>query len=188
MARDVAMGVNGVRGGGVTIGPGVRVGPDGRCRNATLGAGTVVEANSVIEGAVVGEHCQVGPFARLRPGTELAARAKVGNFVETKKSQIGEGPKVNHLSYIGDSRVGRNVNVGAGTITCNYDGVNKFQTTMKDGAFIGSNSALVAPVTIGENATVGAGSVVTKDVPDNGLAVARGQQRNVDNWPRPSKK
>ncbi|WP_101674270.1 bifunctional UDP-N-acetylglucosamine diphosphorylase/glucosamine-1-phosphate N-acetyltransferase GlmU [Alloalcanivorax mobilis] len=188
VANDVVIDVNVILEGDVTIGTGVRVGPNCLIRNATLGAGTVVEAHSVIDGAVVGEHCQVGPFARLRPGTELAARAKVGNFVETKKSQIGEGSKVNHLSYIGDSRVGRNVNVGAGTITCNYDGVNKFQTTMKDGAFIGSNSALVAPVTIGENATVGAGSVVTKDVPDNGLAVARGQQRNVDNWPRPSKK
>jgi bifunctional UDP-N-acetylglucosamine pyrophosphorylase/glucosamine-1-phosphate N-acetyltransferase len=148
-------------------------------------AGTVVDAHSVIDGAVIGEHCRVGPFARVRPGTELAAGAKIGNFVEIKKSYLGEGSKVNHLSYIGDSHIGRQVNVGAGTITCNYDGVNKFQTTLKDGAFIGSNSALVAPVTIGENATVGAGSVVTKDVPDNGLAVARGQQRNVENWPRP---
>lgn len=184
-ACDVVLDVNVILEGEVRLGEGVRVGPNCVIRNATLGAGTVVDAHSVIDGAVIGEHCRVGPFARVRPGTELAAGAKIGNFVEIKKSYLGEGSKVNHLSYIGDSHIGRQVNVGAGTITCNYDGVNKFQTTLKDGAFIGSNSALVAPVTIGENATVGAGSVVTKDVPDNGLAVARGQQRNVENWPRP---
>ena len=186
--HDVTLDINTVLVGDVVIGDRVTVGPNCLIRNARIGSGTHIEANSVVDGAVVGEECQVGPFARLRPGTELAARAKVGNFVETKKAYVGEGSKVNHLTYIGDSRIGKGVNVGAGTITCNYDGVNKFQTVMKDGAFIGSNSSLVAPVTIGENATVGAGSVVTKDVPDQGLAVARGQQRNIQNWSRPEKK
>jgi len=186
--QDVTLDINTVLVGDVEIGDRVTVGPNCLIRNARIGSGTHIEANSVVDGAVVGENCQVGPFARLRPGTELADQAKVGNFVETKKSYVGEGSKVNHLTYIGDSRIGKGVNVGAGTITCNYDGVNKFQTVMKDGAFIGSNSSLVAPVTIGENATVGAGSVVTKDVPDQGLAVARGQQRNIQNWSRPEKK
>ncbi|HAS29356.1 MAG TPA: bifunctional N-acetylglucosamine-1-phosphate uridyltransferase/glucosamine-1-phosphate acetyltransferase [Alcanivorax sp.] len=186
--QDVTLDINTVLEGDVVIGDRVTVGPNCLIRNARIGSGTHIEANSVVDGAVVGEECQVGPFARLRPGTELAAGAKVGNFVETKKAYVGEGSKVNHLTYIGDSRIGKGVNVGAGTITCNYDGVNKFQTVMKDGAFIGSNSSLVAPVTIGENATVGAGSVVTKDVPDQGLAVARGQQRNIQNWSRPEKK
>ncbi|MAK21265.1 MAG: bifunctional N-acetylglucosamine-1-phosphate uridyltransferase/glucosamine-1-phosphate acetyltransferase [Alcanivorax sp.] len=186
--QDVTLDINTVLVGDVVIGDRVTVGPNCLIRNARIGSGTHIEANSVVDGAVVGEECQVGPFARLRPGTELAAGAKVGNFVETKKAYVGEGSKVNHLTYIGDSRIGKGVNVGAGTITCNYDGVNKFQTVMKDGAFIGSNSSLVAPVTIGENATVGAGSVVTKDVPDQGLAVARGQQRNIQNWSRPEKK
>ena len=186
--QDVTLDINTVLVGDVEIGDRVTVGPNCLIRNARIGNGTHIEANSVVDGAVVGENCQVGPFARLRPGTELAAQAKVGNFVETKQSYVGEGSKVNHLTYIGDSRIGKGVNVGAGTITCNYDGVNKFQTVMKDGAFIGSNSSLVAPVTIGENATVGAGSVVTKDVPDQGLAVARGQQRNIQNWSRPEKK
>ncbi|HIK75011.1 MAG TPA: UDP-N-acetylglucosamine diphosphorylase/glucosamine-1-phosphate N-acetyltransferase [Alcanivorax sp.] len=186
--QDVTLDINTVLVGDVEIGDRVTVGPNCLIRNARIGSGTHIEANSVVDGAVVGENCQVGPFARLRPGTELADQAKVGNFVETKKSYVGEGSKVNHLTYIGDSRIGKGVNVGAGTITCNYDSVNKFQTVMKDGAFIGSNSSLVAPVTIGENATVGAGSVVTKDVPDQGLAVARGQQRNIQNWSRPEKK
>lgn len=187
VANDITVDVNVVFEGRVRLGEGVRIGPNCVIRDADIGAHTIIEAHSVIDGAVVGKHCNIGPFARLRPGTELAARARIGNFVETKKAVIGEGSKVNHLTYLGDSRVGREVNVGAGTITCNYDGVNKFETVLGDGVFIGSNSALVAPVTIGENATVGAGSVITKDVPDNGLAVARGQQRNIDNWSRPTK-
>jgi bifunctional UDP-N-acetylglucosamine pyrophosphorylase/glucosamine-1-phosphate N-acetyltransferase len=187
IASDVIIDVNVILEGDVTIDEGVVIGPNCILRDANIGAGTVIEANTLIDGAIVGENCQLGPYARLRPGTELADKAKVGNFVETKKSYIGEGSKVNHLTYIGDSQIGKGVNVGAGTITCNYDGANKFQTVMKDGAFIGSNSSLVAPVTIGENATVGAGSTITKDVDDNGLAVARGQQRNVANWQRPKK-
>ena len=188
VASDVTLDVNVILEGRVSIGPGARIGAHCVIRDAVVGAGAVVEPHSVIEGATVGDRCLVGPFARLRPGTELAAGAKIGNFVETKKSFIGEGSKVNHLTYIGDTRIGKGVNVGAGTITCNYDGANKFQTVLKDGVFVGSNSSLVAPVTVGENATVGAGSVITKDVPANGLAVARGKQRNVENWPRPTKK
>jgi bifunctional UDP-N-acetylglucosamine pyrophosphorylase/glucosamine-1-phosphate N-acetyltransferase len=132
--------------------------------------------------------CTIGPFARLRPGTELAAGVHVGNFVETKKTRIGENSKANHLSYLGDTSIGRGVNVGAGTITCNYDGVNKFATRIEDGAFIGSNSALVAPVTIGAQATIGAGSVVTKDAPAGELTVARGRQLTLAGWKRPTRK
>src|SRR5690606_33033487 len=130
---------------------------------------------------------QVGPFARVRPGSNFARKAKVGNFVETKKAVVGEGSKINHLSYVGDAELGRDVNVGAGTITCNYDGVNKFQTVMKDGAFIGSNSWLVAPGVIGSNATVGAGSTISEDVRDEALAVAPGWQKHIQAWPRPTK-
>ena len=142
----------------------------------------------MIEDSDIGPRCSVGPFARLRPGTRMAEGAKIGNFVETKKASIGARSKISHLSYVGDALLGEDVNVGAGTITCNYDGVNKFQTTIRDGAFIGSNTALVAPVEVGRNATVGAGSVVTSAVPDEALAVARGKQRNVEGWKRPQKK
>jgi bifunctional UDP-N-acetylglucosamine pyrophosphorylase/glucosamine-1-phosphate N-acetyltransferase len=157
-------------------------------KNATIGDRVVIKANSVIEGATISGHCEIGPFARLRPDTYLAPHAKIGNFVEIKKSTIGEESKVNHLSYVGDSEVGKNVNIGAGVITCNYDGANKFKTTIKDNVFVGSNAALVAPVTIGENATVGAGSVITKDVDENTLAVARGKQTQIQGWQRPTKK
>jgi bifunctional UDP-N-acetylglucosamine pyrophosphorylase / glucosamine-1-phosphate N-acetyltransferase len=172
----------------VSLGDGVQVGPNCLLKNCQLAAGTVVEANSIIEDASVGEACTIGPFARLRPGTELANGAKVGNFVETKKAKIGVGSKVNHLSYIGDAEVGDDVNIGAGTITCNYDGVNKSKTIIGDRAFIGSNSALVAPVEIGAGATVGAGSTITREVSADELAVARGKQRNISGWQRPVKK
>jgi bifunctional UDP-N-acetylglucosamine pyrophosphorylase/glucosamine-1-phosphate N-acetyltransferase len=135
----------------------------------------------------VGANAQIGPFARLRPGTELAANTKVGNFVETKKAVVGEGSKINHLSYVGDASLGRNVNVGAGTITCNYDGVNKHQTVLGDGVFVGSNTSLVAPVNVAEQATIGAGSTITRDISEGELAVARGKQRNIAGWERPKK-
>jgi bifunctional UDP-N-acetylglucosamine pyrophosphorylase/glucosamine-1-phosphate N-acetyltransferase len=135
----------------------------------------------------VAAHCQVGPFARLRPGTILHDHAKVGNFVETKNTTVGQGSKANHFTYLGDTVVGEKVNIGAGTITCNYDGVNKFKTTIDDGAFIGSNSSLVAPVNIGAGATIGAGSTITKDVPDENLAIARGKQHNLATWAKPIK-
>ncbi len=186
--RDVLIDINTIFEGQVELGEGVEVGANCIIRNASIGASTRIEANSIIDGAVVAEHAQIGPFARLRPGTELAAGSKVGNFVETKKARIGAGSKVNHLSYIGDAEVGADVNVGAGTITCNYDGVNKSKTSIGDGAFIGSNSALVAPVEIGAGATVGAGSTITKAVQDGQLAVARGKQVNLNNWPKPTKK
>ncbi|WP_231758961.1 bifunctional UDP-N-acetylglucosamine diphosphorylase/glucosamine-1-phosphate N-acetyltransferase GlmU [Microbulbifer elongatus] len=185
---DVTIDINCIFEGEVTLGDNVQIGPNCLLKNCKLAAGTVVEANSIIEDAVVGETCTIGPFARLRPGTELASGAKVGNFVETKKAKIGLGSKVNHLSYIGDAEVGEGVNIGAGTITCNYDGVNKSKTTIGDGAFIGSNSALVAPVEIGAGATIGAGSTITREVSADELAVARGKQRNISGWQRPTKK
>jgi bifunctional UDP-N-acetylglucosamine pyrophosphorylase/glucosamine-1-phosphate N-acetyltransferase len=186
--RDVLIDINCVFEGKVVLGEGVEVGPNCLIRNAVIGAGCRIEANSLIDGATVGDNAQIGPFARLRPGTELAQGGKIGNFVETKKARIGAGSKINHLTYIGDAEIGCEVNVGAGTITCNYDGVNKSLTRIGDGAFIGSNSSLVAPVEIGAGATVGAGSTVTKTVADNQLAVARGKQINLDNWARPQKK
>ncbi|MBY6190854.1 bifunctional UDP-N-acetylglucosamine diphosphorylase/glucosamine-1-phosphate N-acetyltransferase GlmU [Microbulbifer agarilyticus] len=185
---DVSIDINCVFEGDVTLGDGVKIGPNCLLKNCQLAAGTVLEANSIIEDASVGEACTIGPFARLRPGTELANGAKVGNFVETKKAKIGLGSKVNHLSYVGDAEVGEGVNIGAGTITCNYDGVNKSKTIIGDGAFIGSNSALVAPVTIGSGATIGAGSTITREVSADELAVARGKQRNIGGWQRPTKK
>ena len=144
----------------VIFGPGVRI-----------KSGSVINGFCHIEGADIGQNAQIGPFARLRPGTDLAESTKVGNFVETKKAVVGKGSKINHLSYVGDANLGENVNVGAGTITCNYDGFNKHKTTIQDGAFIGSNSALVAPVTIGAGAFLGSGGVVTDDVPDDALAL-----------------
>lgn len=186
--EDCFIDVNAVFEGEVTLGPGVLIGPNCVIRDAHIGPGCIIKANTVIEGPVTLEAgVQVGPFARLRPGTRLHPGARIGNFVETKKADIGPGSKVNHLSYIGDAVIGSGVNVGAGTITCNYDGVNKFTTTLHDGCFIGSNTSLVAPVTVGAGATVGAGSTVTKDVQAGELAVARGQQRNITGWQRPSK-
>ncbi len=188
IGKDVFLDVNIVLEGTVELAEGVIVGPNCIIKNSTIGANTHIHANSIIEDSIVGESVNVGPFARLRPGTELANKSKVGNFVETKKTYLGEGSKINHLSYVGDAVLGNNVNIGAGTITCNYDGVNKFKTEISDGVFVGSNSSLVAPVKIAENATVGAGSTVTRDVEAAQLAVARGKQRNIDNWPRPTKK
>lgn len=186
--QDVSIDVNVVLEGSVTLGENVKIGPNCVIRNASIGAGSVIEANSVIDDAVIASHCTIGPFARIRPGTELAAGAKVGNFVEIKKSRVGEGSKVNHLTYIGDAVIGQNANIGAGTITCNYDGVNKWMTHIGDDAFIGSNTALVAPVTVGKGATVGAGSTITQDVGAQQLAVERNKQRNINGWARPVKK
>jgi bifunctional UDP-N-acetylglucosamine pyrophosphorylase/glucosamine-1-phosphate N-acetyltransferase len=148
----------------------------------------VVQAHSDLEGVVSARACTIGPFARLRPGTELAEGVHVGNFVETKKTKLGRGSKANHLSYLGDSEIGASVNIGAGTITCNYDGVNKSLTKIGDGAFIGSNSSIVAPVEIGAEATIAAGSVITKDAPAGELTVARSRQEVIPGWKRPKKK
>ena len=185
--RDALIDINVIFEGEVTLGENVSIGANCIIKNSTIGDGVRVEANSLIEDSVVEAKCVIGPYARLRPGTQMAEAAKVGNFVEVKKSVIGPGSKVNHLSYIGDAEVGSEVNVGAGTITCNYDGVNKSKTTLEDGVFIGSNTALVAPVTVGKNATVGAGSVVTKNVGDDTLAIARARQTTIDGWKRPVK-
>jgi len=188
VGNDVTFDINVVIEGDVTIGNNVIIEPNCVIKDAKIGDNTVVRANSHIEGATVAQNCKVGPFARLRPGAELADEAQVGNFVEMKKSRLGKGSKASHLTYLGDAQVGDYANIGAGTITCNYDGVNKFLTEIGNGAFIGSNSSLVAPVKIGNNATVGAGSVVTRDVADEELAVARGKQRNISGWQRPQKK
>lgn len=188
VGNDVTFDINVVIEGDVTIGNNVTIEPNCVIKDAKIGDNTVIRANSHIEGATVARNCKVGPFARLRPGAELADEAQVGNFVEMKKSRLGKGSKASHLTYLGDAQVGDYANIGAGTITCNYDGVNKFLTEIGNGAFIGSNSSLVAPVKIGNNATVGAGSVVTREVADEELAVARGKQRNISGWQRPQKK
>ncbi|PMR71175.1 bifunctional UDP-N-acetylglucosamine diphosphorylase/glucosamine-1-phosphate N-acetyltransferase GlmU [Halomonas heilongjiangensis] len=186
--HDVEIDVGCVFEGDVELGEGVRIGPHCVIRDSHIGAETLVEPHSVIEGAVAAGRNRIGPFARLRPGSRLAVGAKVGNFVETKNVELGEGSKINHLSYVGDASLGRDVNVGAGTITCNYDGANKHRTEIGDEAFIGSNTALVAPVSVGKGATVGAGSTISKDVPDNALAVSRGRQISKADWPRPTKR
>jgi bifunctional UDP-N-acetylglucosamine pyrophosphorylase/glucosamine-1-phosphate N-acetyltransferase len=187
VGQDISIDVNVIVEGKVKIGSNVSIGANCILKDCTIADNAIIHPNSMIDQSKVGEQCNVGPYARLRPGSELMEQARVGNFVEMKKTTLGKGSKVNHLSYVGDAEVGDAVNIGAGTITCNYDGVNKFKTYIGDGAFIGSNSALVAPAIIGKNATVGAGSIITKEVADNELAIARAKQRNVDGWKRPIK-
>lgn len=184
--HDVEIDVGCIFEGEVELGEGVRIGAHCVIRDSHIGAETRIEPHSVIDGAVIAGHARIGPFARLRPGSRLAVGAKVGNFVETKNVEVGEGSKINHLSYVGDARLGRGVNVGAGTITCNYDGAHKHRTEIGDDAFIGSNTALVAPVSVGQGATVGAGSTISKDVADNALAVSRARQVSKADWPRPN--
>jgi bifunctional UDP-N-acetylglucosamine pyrophosphorylase / glucosamine-1-phosphate N-acetyltransferase len=186
--RDIVIDVNAVFEGVVELGDNVSIGPNAFIRDSRLGAGCVVHANTIIDGADIGPGCDLGPFARLRPGAELAEGVRIGNFVEIKKSRVGVGSKVNHLSYIGDAEIGTRVNVGAGTITCNYDGVNKHRTVIGDDAFIGSNTALVAPLAVGPGATVGAGSTLTKDAPAGELTVGRARQSTTHGWKRPVKK
>ncbi|KFN48793.1 bifunctional UDP-N-acetylglucosamine diphosphorylase/glucosamine-1-phosphate N-acetyltransferase GlmU [Arenimonas composti] len=187
VGRDVEIDVDVILEGRVRLADGVRIGPFCRLRDVDLGPGTVVAAHCDLDGVIADGAATIGPFARLRPGTGLADGVHVGNFVETKNTRLGRGSKANHLTYLGDAEIGAAVNVGAGTITCNYDGVNKWKTTIGDGAFIGSNSSLVAPVTIGEGATIGAGSVITKTAPDGMLSVARGRQVTIEGWKRPAK-
>ncbi|MCZ2721328.1 bifunctional UDP-N-acetylglucosamine diphosphorylase/glucosamine-1-phosphate N-acetyltransferase GlmU [Marinomonas sp. 15G1-11] len=184
---DCTVDINCIIEGDVTLGNGVHIGPNCHLKNCTIGDGCEIKDNTLIEDSVLEKGCVVGPFARLRPGTQLGAQAKIGNFVETKKAQIGAGSKVSHLSYIGDTVMGDEVNVGAGTITCNYDGVNKFQTHIGDRVFVGSNSSLVAPVAIDDGATIAAGSTITKAVAKDQLAFARARQTNKNNWSRPVK-
>ncbi|HZH42679.1 MAG TPA: bifunctional UDP-N-acetylglucosamine diphosphorylase/glucosamine-1-phosphate N-acetyltransferase GlmU [Lysobacter sp.] len=188
VGRDVEIDVDVVIEGRVELGDGVRIGPFCRLKDVRLGAGTEVRAHCDLEGAVVEGAAQIGPFARLRPGTVLADGVHVGNFVEAKNARLGPGSKANHLTYLGDALVGAGVNVGAGTITCNYDGANKHLTTIEDGAFIGSNTALVAPVTVGRDATIGAGSVITREAPAGKLSVARARQAVIEGWERPKKR
>ena len=185
---DVFIDVNAVFEGDVTLGDGTVIESNNLVRNSRLGPATVLHSNCHIEGAVTGSHCEIGPFARLRPGAELADNVKVGNFVEIKKSTVANGSKVNHLTYIGDAEIGEHVNVGAGTITCNYDGANKHKTVIKDGAFIGSGVELVAPVTVGRGATIGAGSTITKSTPDDKLTLERAKQLTVPGWQKPVRK
>ncbi len=185
--QDVFIDVNAIFEGDVILGDNVTIEANNLVRDSALGAGTLVHSNCHIEGASTGDNCEIGPFARLRPGAELANDVKVGNFVEIKKSTVADGSKVNHLTYIGDAEIGKGVNVGAGTITCNYDGVNKHKTVIGDGAFIGSGVELVAPVTVGKGATIGAGATLSKDAPENQLTVERAKQVTVSGWKKPSK-
>jgi bifunctional UDP-N-acetylglucosamine pyrophosphorylase/glucosamine-1-phosphate N-acetyltransferase len=185
---DVYIDVNAIFEGDVELGDGTQVESNNLIRESKLGPGTVVHSNCHIEGATTGSDCEIGPFARLRPGAELADKVKVGNFVEIKKSTVANGSKVNHLTYIGDAEVGTGVNIGAGTITCNYDGANKHKTTIGNDVFVGSGVQLVAPVTVGAGATIGAGSTITKTVPENGLTLERSRQKSIDGWVKPTKK
>ncbi|HCY64858.1 MAG TPA: UDP-N-acetylglucosamine diphosphorylase/glucosamine-1-phosphate N-acetyltransferase [Oxalobacteraceae bacterium] len=185
--RDVSIDVNCVFEGEVTIGEGAAIGAHCVIRNATIARGAQIKPFCHIEDAVVGPKSQIGPYARLRPGTELGEDVHIGNFVEVKNSQIAAHSKANHLAYVGDATVGSRVNIGAGTITCNYDGANKFRTVIEDDAFIGSDSQLVAPVTVGKGATLGAGTTLTKDAPAGQLTVSRARQVSVAGWQRPVK-
>lgn len=185
--RDVLIDVNVVLEGTVVIEDDVQIGPNCVIKDSTLRRGAIVKANSHLEGAVVGESADCGPFARLRPGSVLGAKAHVGNFVELKNATLGDGAKAGHLSYLGDAEIGARTNIGAGTITCNYDGANKFRTVMGEDVFIGSNSSLVAPLNLGDGATTGAGSTITEDVPAHTLGLGRGRQRNIEGWQRPKK-
>ena len=186
--RDVMIDVGCVFEGKVVLADGVRIGPHCVLRNVTLGAGTHVEAYSHLDQSEVGEQARIGPYARLRPGSRLAKGTHVGNFVELKNTVLGEGSKANHLAYVGDADVGARVNIGAGTITCNYDGVNKFRTVIEDDAFIGSDTQLVAPVRVGRGATLGAGTTLTADAPADQLTISRTKQTTIPGWKRPVKK
>lgn len=187
IGQEVKIDINCIFEGEVVLADGVEVGANCILKDCTIGEFTKIKPNSIVEGAVIGSQCSVGPFARIRPDTIMNNNSHVGNFVEMKKTTLGEGSKSGHLTYLGDAMVGKNVNIGAGTITCNYDGVNKSLTIIDDNAFIGSNSSLVAPVFIGQGATTGAGSTIAKDVEQEQLAVARSKQRNISGWQRPTK-
>ncbi len=188
VGRDVCIDVGAVFSGDVTLGDRVHIGPNVVISNSQLGDGCTVHAHCVIDGVVAGENCEIGPFSRLRPGTEFDERVKVGNFVEVKAGRLATGAKANHLSYVGDSHIGRDTNIGAGTITCNYDGANKHLTEIGDRVFVGSGTMFVAPLTVGDGATIAAGSTITRDVPPATLAVARQRQRTVKGWKRPNRR
>lgn len=188
LGQDIVIDINVILEGNNSIGSHVKIGPNTQIKNSVIGDHVEILANCVIENAVIGQGSRIGPYARLRPESLLANDVHIGNFVEIKKSTVASGSKINHLSYIGDTTVGSMVNIGAGTITCNYDGVNKFRTVIEDGAFIGSDSQLVAPVTIGKNATIGAGSTITRDSPENQLTLSRAKQVSLAGWQRPVKR
>jgi len=187
VGQDIFIDTNVTLIGDVAIEDFVQIGQGCVISDSTIAAGTIIKPYSVIENATIGSQVEIGPFARIRPGTEMATGSKVGNFVETKKAIIGEGTKISHLSYVGDAEIGSNVNIGAGTITCNYDGVNKHKTIIKDNAFIGSDTQLIAPVTVGEGVTVAAGSTITKDTSDDVLVLSRVKQKEMAGWTRPEK-
>jgi len=187
VGHDSFIDVNCVFEGEVNLGTGVSMAAGCVIKNSTIGDDCIIKPYSVIEDALIDKNTEVGPFARIRPGTHLKENSRVGNFVEIKNTQLGENSKASHLSYLGDSEIGKNVNIGAGTITCNYDGANKFKTIIKDGAFIGSDTQLVAPVIIGKNATIGAGSTITKDTEDETLTLSRSVQKSIKGWERPKK-
>jgi bifunctional UDP-N-acetylglucosamine pyrophosphorylase/glucosamine-1-phosphate N-acetyltransferase len=186
--RDVTIDVNCVFEGRVQLGDGVQVGANCVLRNVTVAAGTRIDAFTLIDDAAIGEKNKIGPFSRIRPGTTLARDVHVGNFVEIKNSQIDDGSKINHLSYVGDTTMGKKVNIGAGTITCNYDGANKHRTVIGDDVFVGSDTQLVAPITVGKGATLGAGTTLTKDAPAGELTLSRAKQLTISGWKRPTKK
>jgi bifunctional UDP-N-acetylglucosamine pyrophosphorylase / glucosamine-1-phosphate N-acetyltransferase len=187
VGRDVQMDVNVVIDGPVTLGDGVRIGPNTVVSNVSIGAGTIVFSNCVMQDAQIGSNCRIGPYTRVRPKSNISNDVHLGNFVEVKSSQVGVGSKINHLTYVGDTEVGSHVNIGAGTVTCNYDGVNKWTTHIGHDAFIGSGSMLVAPVRIGDGATIGAGSTISTDAPAGKLTLARGRQTTIEQWERPRK-
>ena len=187
IAPSTVIDVNVVIEGDVTIEAGVLIESHSVVRDSFIGTGSIVKAHSHLEGAHLAGDCQVGPYARLRPGAHLGHEVSIGNFVEVKATTMGKGSKASHLSYLGDATIGASVNIGAGTITCNYDGVNKWQTVLEDGVFVGSNTALVAPVHIEEGATIGAGSTITARIEHDALGIGRGKQRNIPNWPRPTR-
>ncbi|VAW53221.1 N-acetylglucosamine-1-phosphate uridyltransferase / Glucosamine-1-phosphate N-acetyltransferase [hydrothermal vent metagenome] len=188
VGNDSYIDINCVFEGEVNLGTGVTIGAGCVIKNSTIACDSIIKPYSVIEDAIIDNEAQVGPFARIRSGTHLKQNSSVGNFVEIKNTSLGENSKAGHLSYLGDSEIGKNVNIGAGTITCNYDGENKFKTIIKDGAFIGSDTQLVAPVSVGENATIGAGSTITKDTDDNSLTLSRVSQKTITGWQRAKKK
>ncbi|MER2494226.1 bifunctional UDP-N-acetylglucosamine diphosphorylase/glucosamine-1-phosphate N-acetyltransferase GlmU [Catenovulum sediminis] len=187
VGQDVAIDINAVFEGEVELGSGVHIEPNCILRNCRIGDNTLIKANTVIEDAVIKNDCFIGPFARIRPGSEFSEGVHIGNFVETKNTKIARGSKANHLTYLGDSEVGANVNIGAGTITCNYDGANKFKTIIGDKVFVGSNASLVAPLNISAGSTIGAGSTITKDTGEDELVIARSKQRHISGWQRPVK-
>tara|TARA_B100000686_G_C16768786_1_gene963643 strand:+ start:911 stop:2278 length:1368 start_codon:yes stop_codon:yes gene_type:complete len=188
LGEDVGIDINCIFEGVIKIGDGVKIGANSILKNVKIEAGTIIHPFSFIENADIGKNCRIGPFSRIRPGTSLADEVHIGNFVEIKNSNINTGSKVNHLSYMGDAKIGKKVNVGAGTITCNYDGENKFQTTIEDNVFIGSDTQLIAPVKITSGSTIGAGSTITMNTPPEKLTLSRSKQRSIPGWKRPTKK